>query len=381
LNTKIIVLVILTGLFQSCDPQKESNFKPLVPDETPFIVGVLEAAQDTVHHYSEVFVSTVSNPEGFEAEPVWTTPGIWWPIVNALVTRPVTRNDLKRTADTGANVSITGPLGAPNEITVQFTNLGKGVYGDTQYKLTLEGGEQYNLLVTMSDGRQYMATTKIPELFEWEVPDTLTMELALDQYANGIYKEEDKQVAELPFSVGPDVGYIIRKANSEFDYFNFEVQEGSFLFDDRGDFLREGASYGLFDASSFPDKRVFMLGWDGNGSNPLRSSENWMLSISQLNLPLSNFYYSVFRFLGTNPGGRWDMQDQARLKALVERDNTFLFDISNVYKVNRNGEVLPNHQVDAIGVFGGYSAAYRRLTVIPQRSWDPDTLNWSKQEN
>lgn len=380
MKNKIIILAI-AGLFQSCDPQNKSNFTPLVPDETPFIVGVLEATQDTVHHYPEVYVGTVSNPDGYEAEAVWTTPGIWWPVVNALVTRPVTRNDLKRTADTGANVVIKGPLGAPVETTVQFTNVGKGVYGDTQYQLSLEGGEQYKLSVTMSDGRKYTAITKIPELFEWEIPDSLTMELALEQYPSGIYKEEDKQVAELPYSVGPEVGYVIRKANSEFDYFNFQVPEGGFLFDDRGDFLREGATYGLFDASSFPDKRAFTLGWDGNGSNPLRYSENWMLSLSQLNLPLSNFYYSLFRFVGTNPGGRWDKQDQARLKALVERDTTFLFNISNILKVNGHGDVLSEDQTDAIGVFGGYSAAYRRLTVVPQRSWDPDTLNWGNRGN
>lgn len=377
----IIIILAIAGLFQSCDIQKNSNFTPLVPDDTPFIVGVLEATQDTVHHYPEVYVGTVSNPEGYEAEPVWTTSGIWWPVVNALVTRPATRNDLKRSADTGANVVIKGPLGESEETTVQFTNLGKGVYGDTQYKLPLKGGKEYQLSVTMGDGRQYTAITRISELFKWEVPDSLTMELVLDQYSSGIYKEEDKQTVQLPFSVGPEVGYVILKANSEFDYFNFQVSEGGFLFDDRGDFLREGATYGLFDASSFPDKRAFTLGWDGNGSNPLRDSENWMLSLSQLNLPLSNFYYSLFRFVGTNPGGRWDKQDQARLKALVERDTTFLFDISNILKVNGNGEVLPEHQTDAIGVFGGYSAAYRRLTVIPQRSWDPDTLNWGDQEN
>lgn len=376
------ILLGLTSFLQSCDLQKnDSDFTPLVPENTPFIVGVLEATEDTVHHYPEVYVGTVSNPEGFEAELVWTTEGIWWPVTNTLVTRPVTRNDFKGTADTNAKVEISGPLGEGNETTVQFRHEGNGIFGDVEYKLPLQGGKKYKLSVTMGDGRKYIAFTDIPELFNWEVPDSVSVDLELGQFYTGVHKEDSKETVELPFSVGPEVGYIVRKANSEYDYYNFDVPEGGFLFDDRGNFLREGATYGLFDANSFLDKRSLPLVWGGSANNPLRDSEYWWLSISQLNISLSKFYYSLFQFIGTNPDGRWDRQDQARLKALVERDDKFFFGISNILKVGENGEVMPKDQTDAIGVFGGYSAAYRALTVIPQRSWDPDTLNWGNQGN
>ncbi len=175
------------------------------------------------------------------------------------------------------------------------------------------------------------------------------------------------------------MGYIADQRNSEYDYYNFDVPKGGFLFDDRGDFLREGSGYGLFDATFFSDIRETSLVWDGAADKPLRSSETSYLSLHQMNLSLSNFYYEVYRFIGGEPDGRWDQQDQARLKALVERDDKFLFEISNILKINENGEILPEIQADAIGVFGGYTAAYRKITLIPQRSWDPDSLNWGNQ--
>lgn len=53
--------------------------------------------------------------------------------------------------------------------------------------------------------------------------------------------------------------------------------------------------------------------------------------------------------------------------------------MSNILKIGQSGEVLPEDQSDAFGVFGAYTADYRRLTVIPKRDSDPDTLNWGKQ--
>src|SRR5680860_109751 len=114
----LILIWSLISLLEGCDAlQKNSDYIPLVADNTPFIVSVLEATADTVHHYPEVYVGTVSNPENFKAELVWITSGIWWPITNALVTRPVTRMDLKRVSDTKAKVTIRGP------IAVSYTHL------------------------------------------------------------------------------------------------------------------------------------------------------------------------------------------------------------------------------------------------------------------
>lgn len=181
----LYILFCMSSFLQNCDLQKESDFIPLVPENTPFIVGVLEATNDTLHHYPEVFVGTVSNPEGFEAELEWFAEGIWWPITNALVQRPTTRNDLKRIPDTDAQVIIKGPVGGPDEKSVHFAHERAGVYGDADYQLILKAGGEYELKVTMGDGRKYFATTKIPESFSWEVPESLMVNLELGQFYTG----------------------------------------------------------------------------------------------------------------------------------------------------------------------------------------------------
>lgn len=377
----LITIYLCIGLLQGCDIlKKDSNYTPLIPEGTPFIVGVLEATQDTVHHYPEVYVGYLSQPKGFEAENVWTTEGIWWPVTNALVTRPVTRMDLKRVPDTEAKVTIRGPLNHSMVRTVQFTHEGKGVYGDNNYDLSLVGGEKYRLSVIMGDSRRYTAITTIPKLFEWKVPGSVTLDLKLNRDYSGVYNEKNKNPALFPFSVSPNVGYIVDQKNSEYDYYNFDVREGSFLFDNRSYFLRAGAAYGLYDASDFPDKRAFELIWRGSANKPLRNFEKWWLSLSQLNIPLSRFYYPIFRFVGNEADGRFYQQDENRLEVVVKHESSYLFDyMSNIQKVGENGEILP--ETDAFGVFGAYSAAYRKLTIYPERSWDPDTLNWGDQGN
>lgn len=87
--------------------------------------------------------------------------------------------DFKITPDTDAKVVIKGPLNSPQKTVIQFTHVGKGVYGDVDYELPLIGGKKYRLKVTMSDGRKYTAVTRIPELFTWNVPERAVLELEL----------------------------------------------------------------------------------------------------------------------------------------------------------------------------------------------------------
>lgn len=375
----------IVTLLQGCDVlKKDSDYTPLIPEKTPFITGVLEATADTVHHYPEVFVGTLSDPEGFQAKPVWTTPGIWWPVTNAQVTRPVTRMDLKRVADTEAKVTVMGPIGQPNERIVQFTHEGNGIYGDVGYQLHLIGGGTYRLSVVMSDGRRYMAETRIPELFDLNMPDSAQIGLELKQHTNGVYYEQSIQPLSYSFSVDSSVGYLVTQENSEHDYHNLNVPpDGDLLFANRSNFLRFGAHYGVVDAYDFPDNRSVNISWiESDDGSPLRESEYWWLTLNQLNKDLSRFYYSVFPQLSGNAGGRWDEQDWARIEVQKNHDSSYLFDyMSNIKKIGKDGEVLPKEQSNVFGVFGAYSTAYRNLTVIPKRSWDPDTLNWGNQGN
>ncbi len=378
----LFTIIMTASLLQSCDfLKKDSNHEPLIPKNTPFIVSILEATADTVHHYPEVYVGYLSDPEGFEAKSIWSTDGIWWPITNVQVTRPATRYDLKRVPDTEAQVIIKGPLDKPDVKTVQFAHEGSGVYGDVGYQLRLKGGETYRLSVTLSDGRQYTANTLIPKVFEWNLPDTVYSELELNRFTTGVNYEQSRKPVPLPVNVGSEVAYVTYKLNSEHDYLNYDLPPGGgFFFNDRGDFLRGGAAFGIFDAFDQPQTRAIELKWVETANKPLRMSEYWWLTQNHLNESLSNFYYSVFRLFASWNNGRYDQQDMDRIDVIREHDSSYLFDyMSNIKKMAENGEVLPKEQSDAFGVFGAYSAAYRNITVIPKRSWDPDPLNWGNQ--
>lgn len=380
------ILILIFGLtfLQACDLFQKDDYTPLIPENTPYIIGILEATEDTVHHYPEVFVGYLSQPEGFEAPYEWNVDGIWWPVTNVQVTRPATWMDFKIISDREAQVTITGPLGETNEksVALLFNEKGIGVYGDVNYQIPIIAGKKYRLNVTMGDGRRYNAVTQIPELFKWQVPQKAFLELKLVKDGFGEYFEKEKQYLTLPFTLAKGVEYITYQENSEYDYENFNTAKGNLLFDNRGSYLRFGAAYAIYDYSDQPQlEDAIPIKWfEYYDDSEIRSSMKWWLTLNQLNKPLSNFFYEVFpRFAGAD-SGRYNHQYIARGNVMKNQDPSYLFDyMSNIKKIGKDGNVL--RKSDALGVFGAYTAAYRRLTVIPKRSWDPDTVRKSLNKN
>lgn len=374
----LFIFAFVASFFPGCDSlNQETNVNPVIPSGTPFIVGILEATEDTVHYYPEIYVGYVRHPEGFQVSYGWKLPYIWWPITNIQVTRPATRLGFKHDPDTEAQVVVTGPLNEPKEAKVKFTHVGKGVYGDVRYKLPLIGGEKYRLKVTMNDGRSYTALTRIPELFEWKVPERAIMELKLKKDFTGKYFEIQKEYVSLPFSVSPRTEYIAYQTNSEYQYEHLNAEKGALLFDNRSKYLRFGP-YGIFDASDQPQIRAINLGWTEYYDHPIHMTNHFWLRLYQLNKPLSRFYFPVLKRLATSDGGRFDRQDSARVWAERQKNsNYFLEYMSNIKKIKENGEVINTNE--AFGVFGAYTAAYRQITVIPKRSWNPDTVGTKRK--
>lgn len=356
------------------------NFVPFIPNNTPLIVGVLEATNDTVHHFPEIYVGTVRSKEGVTVDYSRVANELWWPITSAQVAGICSFLDLLRTPDLDAKVSVSGPMNSDEKSNVHFTHLGKGVYGDIDYKLALLGGGVYQLNVVMTNGIKYTSKTRIPALFELSIPDTVAIPLKLNRLLNGVYHEEEKRLASFDFTVGDSIGYVVKQHNSVNDHFDLYVPEGKLLFEDRSNFLRDGRGWGIFDASTFPNNRAVKIGWQQTGDYSLRPSEYLWISLKQLNHGLSNFFFSPFSWQGMEPDGPWEQRDEVQNRVYWNRDTTYAFLISNILKVSKSGDVLPKSQSDAIGVFGAYSAAYRNTTVIPIRSWDPDTLNWGFQQ-
>lgn len=372
------IFVFVALFLQGCDflnKEQEANFNPIIPSGTPYIVGILEATSDTVHYYPEIYVGNVRHPEGFEVGYGWKISSIWWPITNVQVTRPATRLGFKLEPDTEAKVVVIGPLNAPKETKVKFRHVEKGVYGDVNYKLPLIGGEKYRLKVTMSDGQKYTAVTRIPALFQWKVPERVAIELTLKKDFTGAYFEAEKAEISLPFTVSAQTEYITYQTNSEYQYEHLNAQKGALLFDNRSEYLRYGP-YGIFDASDQPQIRTIQLGWTEYYDHSIHTSNHLWLKLYQLNKPLSRFYFPVLPRFANSDSGRYERQDSARVWAERRKNsNYFLEYMSNIKKVKENGEIINTNE--AFGVFGGYSAAYRQITVIPQRSWNPDTVGTS----
>jgi hypothetical protein len=55
-------------------------------------------------------------------------------------------------------------------------------------------------------------------------------------------------------------------------------------------------------------------------------------------------------------------------------DSTYLKKISTILKRSEDGSILPKEQSDAIGFFAGYFSNYETSVLIPQRSFDVDSV-------
>lgn len=366
-------------VFQSKD---DDRFVKVVPDNTIFIASALEATEDTVHHYPEVYVGSVTHVEDYYLNRLCceSIEGIWWPVLNAQVNKTARTADLVRTDINDAKVSITGPLGSTREQIVTFAGEGLGVYGDQQYELELVPNSRYRLDVTLADGRSYRAFTTLPGLAIWQVPDTVETELELVREGDG-YREQTPGIERKLFEYQPpDNGWLttIQINYSDGIVRNNLTDVTDFLYGDRGHFLRSGATYTIRTNSSFPERRSHGPLWLRSSSSPLQETITSWMTLNQLNEDLSRqwYYQSIFVFIGASSEGFWSKKDDEFVSALFANDTTILFDNSNILKVGPDGKVLPKAQTDAIGVFGGFSSVYRTTVMKPKRSWDPDTLDW-----
>lgn len=394
-----LVLILMSFLFSKCDifGSDEENFVRIVPDNTIFIASTLEVTADTVHHYPEVYVGSVVHKKGKYAVDIGpeVIPGIWWPMLNAQVNKSTTRFDLTRTDINDAGVTITGPLDSEREKTVAFENEGVGVYGDVNYELELLPKERYRLDIILSDQRHYKAETVLPGLIEWEVPAEAEVELTINktgvtETGEDIYREvaADNESLRFVYKI-PEHGWLTTaQLNFSDDDPDNLIQSSAtgaiegFQYGDRGPFLRDGAAYSIFTNTNpnVPEVRTLGPIWSKNSLDPLLESRTSWMRVSQMNEDLSRrwFYQNLFIFFGSFSEDHYSVQSDEAALATRNSDTGYWFRISNIQKLGEDGEPVSKDELDAIGVFGGFSTAYRRIKMIPVRSWDPDTLNWAR---
>ncbi|XWN37841.1 MAG: hypothetical protein ROO71_02715 [Balneola sp.] len=348
----------------------------IIPDRTPFIAGLLEATNDTVHHYPEVVVGYVSDGKfNSDYSEIQNIEELYNPTLWTQVIRTLQRFILIYKGESEAKVMVTGPLNKVQQKKVEYTHEGNGVYGDVSSDLELVAGDEYLLEVILPDGRFYAKKTKLPTSIEWEIPDTTFIKVFYKPYEDGSPREEGKPAAYLNFKLPENIFLTEIQSNSSEDRgILFLEEDEKFLFHDRSEYLREGSFYGISSISNSIDS--LRKGWirDFNNLNGISiNREIDRMRISYFNPDLWENFQNLSNWFGMKGVKIEEMYSRFE-EALSTRDSTYLFQVSTIEKVGENGEILPKSENDAIGFFAGYFSVYKKTVLIPVRNFDLDSV-------
>ena len=379
------LLLTSCGLFDG-DDKPGGPLAPIVRDGTPYILSVLEATPDTVHHHAEVYVGRLFNALDFSYDPYGDPPTIeplkriWQPMLSSQVTNMCAAMRLRPEADTDAEVHVIGPLGQPEQARVAFVHEAHGVYGDVARRLVLVEGARYRLEVRLSDGQRYEAETVIPARGAWELPERVEIQTRFERDKDGLPGEYGE--ARLPFYTIPeDAVALLESWNGDlaFDRMLFGLYpEENFRFQSRGNWLRGtlvgqhtitpdnpyGFSY-LMEESNKYLRSVWALA--PNHVTVRYDSLYEYRTLQFLNRDLFHWYNNVHFTVTIPPRDSLSHRYDQHFEASEARDTTYLPRLSNVYRVDESGQRQPRVPGDAVGVFAAYSARYYKLRLVPVR--------------
>lgn len=379
----LIIFCILCSI--SCTTGTEQDRIPpkRIPDHTPYIAGLIEASPDTTHHYPEVvvgyftdnFISTKYYRKHKRTERktlLHSYPGIYSPQLLTQLLETSIYFALSWEPEPNATVSVRGPLRMPQEKTVTFIHEGRGIYGDVNYDLERVPNGRYKLLVKLPDGRTYQSITHIPAAVSLELPNSVGIQVKLKHIGDGIPKERNSPGFPIPINAPANSFITVYQKNESIDRDLLLLEPGEeFKFNDRSPYLRAGSTYYI---SLSKNNRDFIYNPWGQLDKP--KSEIWMYSYCWVRLSffskgVGRMYQPIFTWFTT--GGEWS-EDMFHPYSKGFNDTTYLFDVSTIYKVSKNGNVLPKDSSDAIGFFGGYYSRYKRYTMYPIRPFDLDSV-------
>lgn len=373
-----IVFFSVVSCKQQITDGKEKIAK-FIPDNTPYISGLLEVTNDTSHHYSEVVVGYFTNHIDFTYDEIFSlsdeAPGVYNTDLMTQLIRSMTWLGMSYQAEKNAKVSVTGPLSHPLEKEVRLENNNDGLYNDVNSSIKLVAGEFYRLDVRLPDGRSYSNTTQIPSEVSIEIPDSIGVKVKL-------LKRDDGGLHEFPISRPPIIynhpkesHLRVAQRNLNIDRELLLLEPGEeFNFKDHSNYLRSGSHYGISLKKNNPD--TLLSYWGQDLEKP--RSKIWMDNKAWFRFSFfsagigDNFFPMVDLYAASE---EWDKQMLTPLlDAIDNRDTTFFFDVSTILKVGEDGNVLPKEQSDAIGFFAGYFSVYDRATIYPIRNFDLDSL-------
>jgi hypothetical protein len=379
---KLIYCFLIFTFFVSCsdNPVQKQPPPKVVPDHTPYIAGLIEASSDTTFHYPEVLVGYFTDtraghhpPEGMLARHHYK--GLY----NLTLFRQVTQTSiafaLSWQPESNAVVKVRGPLGTSKEKEVKFSSEGNGVYGDKGYSLARIPDEKYKLLVTLPDGRTYTAKTHIPEATTLNLPDSISIKVTYFHEGNGAPHEKEVKRYLLNFQDPANSFMRILQYNSSVDRKLLLLKPNEhFWYRDHGNYLRQGIGYNIVYTSSELD--TLTRPWAQKLSKPkdeIWNKEHWWYRASFFSKGIGKMFYQLFNVITTK--NRFSKQMlEPKLNAARDRDSTFLFRISTIRKLGKDGNMLPKDAGDAIGFFVGEFSLYEQTTLYPNRQFNLDSV-------
>ena len=381
---KFLLLIALSAVLGlGCDSTSRDSV-PLIPDETPYVVAVLEQSPDTVFHHAQVYVALATDMMDVNYRVLHDAAHkpnaeLWHPVAWAQIGLKLDRMSIRPVPYDEAEVSITGPLGATDERTVPFAFETRGVYGDAARALAIRPGARYRLDVRLADGRRYRAETTTSLQTEWALPDTVDVAVSLQVSAPGETNRVELGRALFPWTPPPSGSELTvygTNATLEEDYHLFHldpsVGEG-FPFEDRNNWVRNGRRYGVF-TTAFGAVQRPDLSWVAESRDPLQHTMRLWTRIYSLNTDLGRFYNSEDQYTEVMDGDPWKDADWNLADVVSGRDTTYFRRVSNIRSVDEHG--APLGRDDAVGVFGTFSARYGTVVLRAERDFDPYAYGW-----
>lgn len=359
-------------------PEQETIEPQNLGDDTPFIMGILEATYDTVHHHPELVAGFVNNVDGYINPNSLDTIEVFNPTLWTQVVNTSKLFHLTFTPDNEAFVSVTGPLGGPGEKKVEYSNTGNGVYGDTGFELEIVPEGIYRLEVLFSDGRTYRGNTTIPHQTAIEVPDSIGLRVDYAPYNDGSAREENPDSVDyyIPVEYPENSSLALVQSNSNRDRETLLLEDYEyFKFNERGPYLRDGSMYHISKTNSPVDslRRSWWQDLYDKRKEDVWHSRHFWMTFSFFSEDIGNIFHPMVDMYSSKGEAFDDMMDEF-VENFEARNPSYLLDVSTIQKVNEDGEILSQSETDAVGFFAGYFSVYRTTTLYPLRTFDLDSV-------
>ena len=343
---------------------------------------------DTTFHHAQVYVAYVTDPlnryyslfQDLDHKP---NEELWHPLFWAQVGMKLHRLHLRPEFEARAEVTVTGPLGRPEEQAVSFAHEARGAYGDLAQALQILPRERYRLDVRLPDGRRYTSETRVPSTAGLTLPDTLRAPASImpgppEEPHRVEYGEYPVEWTPAPADEATLTVWGVNHSLAE-DYrlwgIRPEIGEG-IPYEDRDDHVRTGPQYTIQTTEYLGPPKIVGV-WAESSSHHLVESHDFYFRLYQLDPALGLFYAPEDnQFYATLDGDPWAVRDWNNGEVVSSRDASYLPSVSNILRVGPDGRPLPQAESDAVGVFGAFSARYARRVLVADRDFDPFEHGW-----